>query len=189
MTQSHVTLVSGDGPRLISSFFCNYEALLRREGKGIFRALTLSKWLGSHYITSSEHRRRNLVNYRVPSPTILIDLIPHMSKKFKSQASSSRAAAGGFVSIGGFSSGFGNSGREPSTLTYIAEPPDLSRIPDQQLVVAFKNLLRKDEITRTKALDELREYTSTVSRRGGTLDDGLLEAWVCTPIESTLAVN
>lgn len=103
-----------------------------------------------------------------------------MSKKFKSQASSSRAAAGGFGSFGGFSGGLGNSGREPSSLTYIAEPPDLSRISDQQLVIAFKNLLKKDDITRTKALDELKEHISSIETRKGTLDDGFLEAWVCT---------
>lgn len=101
-----------------------------------------------------------------------------MSKKFKSQASSSRAAAGAFGSFGGFSSGFSTPGREPSALTYIAEPPDLSRIAEQQLVIAFKNLLKKDEITRTKALEELRDYVTSVERRSGTLDDGFLEAWV-----------
>lgn len=101
-----------------------------------------------------------------------------MSKKFKSQASSSRAAASAFGSFGGFSSSFTNDGREPSALTYITEPPDLSRIPDQRLVIAFKNLLKKDETTRTKALDELREYVSTVEKQSETLDDGFLEAWV-----------
>lgn len=108
----------------------------------------------------------------------LTSYIPHMSKKFKSQASSSRAAAGGFGSVGGFSSAFSSQGREPSALTYIAEPPDLSRIAEQQLVIAFKNLLKKDEITRTKALEELRDYVTSVEGRGGTLDDGFLQAWV-----------
>lgn len=101
-----------------------------------------------------------------------------MSKKFKSQASSSRAATGAFGSFGGFSSSFGGDGREPSALTYIAEPPDLSRISDQQLVIAFKNLLKKDDITRTKALEELKEHVNSVYENKGTLDDGFLEAWV-----------
>lgn len=69
-------------------------------------------------------------------------------------------------------------GREPSALTYIAEPPDLSRITEQQLVIAFKNLQKKDEITRTKALEELRDYIFAIEDRNGTLDDGLLNAWV-----------
>ncbi|KAJ5744861.1 hypothetical protein N7533_009731 [Penicillium manginii] len=100
-----------------------------------------------------------------------------MSKKFKSQASSSRAAAGAFGSFGGFSGNFGSDGREPSALTYIAEPPDLSRISEQTLVISFKNLLKKDDITRTKALEELKEHVLSVDSKKGTLHDGFLEAW------------
>ncbi|GAB1201767.1 hypothetical protein APSETT445_000359 [Aspergillus pseudonomiae] len=47
-----------------------------------------------------------------------------------------------------------------------------------QLTIAFKNFLKKDEVTRTKALDDLRDYVSTVESRSGTLDDGFLEAWI-----------
>ncbi|KXG50701.1 Zinc finger, RING-type [Penicillium griseofulvum] len=101
-----------------------------------------------------------------------------MSKKFKSQASSSRAAASAFGSFGGFSGSFSGEGKETSALTYIAAPPDLSRISGQQLVIAFKNLLKKDDITRLKALEELRDYITTVEKRKGTLDDGFLDAWV-----------
>lgn len=107
------------------------------------------------------------------------DLIPHMSKKFKSQASSSRAAASAFGSFGGFSGGLSSEGKEPSALTYIAAPPDLSRIAEQQLVIAFKNLLKKDDITRLKALEELRDHISTEQETKRTLDDGFLDAWVC----------
>ncbi|KAJ5961211.1 Zinc finger RING-CH-type [Penicillium vulpinum] len=101
-----------------------------------------------------------------------------MSKKFKSQASSSRAAASAFGSFGGFSGGLSSEGKDPSALTYIAVPPDLSRIADQQLVIAFKNLLKKDDITRLKALEELRDHISAVEEKKGTLDDGFLDAWV-----------
>ncbi|RAK97481.1 ubiquitin-protein ligase RKR1 [Aspergillus ibericus CBS 121593] len=101
-----------------------------------------------------------------------------MSKKFKSQASSSRAAASTFGALGGFSSAFSSQGREPSSLTYVAEPPDLSRISEAQLGIAFKNFLKKDEVTRTRALDDLRDHVSGVENRGGTLDDGFLEAWI-----------
>ena len=101
-----------------------------------------------------------------------------MSKKFRSQASSSRAASSAFGSFGGFSSAF-SQGREPSSLTYVTEPPDLSQISEPQLVIAFKNFLKKDEVTRTKSLDDLKDYISTVEARSGTLDDGFLEAWVC----------
>ncbi|KAG2415147.1 hypothetical protein HFD88_006338 [Aspergillus terreus] len=100
-----------------------------------------------------------------------------MSKKFKSQASSSRAAAGAFGSFGGFSGSTSASGREPSSLTYVTEPPDLSRLSEPQLAITFKNFLKKDEVTRTKALDDLRSFVSAVESRSGTLDDGFLEAW------------
>lgn len=112
-----------------------------------------------------------------------------MSKKFKSQASSSRAAAGAFGSFGGFSGAFSTEGKDPSALTYIAEPPDISRIAEQQLVIAFKNLLKKDEITRTKALEELKDYISNVEGRRGTLDDGFLEAWVCVYFPSRIGTS
>jgi hypothetical protein len=101
-----------------------------------------------------------------------------MSKKFKSQASSSRAAASAFGTFGGFSGGLSSQGKEPSTLTYIAAPPDLSRIAEQQIVIAFKNLLKKDDITRMKALEDLRDYVSAVAEKNATLDDGFLDAWV-----------
>lgn len=106
-----------------------------------------------------------------------------MSKKFKSQASSSRAATSTFGSFGGFSSAFSSQGREPSSLTYVAEPPDLSQISEPQLVIAFKNFLKKDEVTRTKALEDIKDYISTVEARSGTLDDGFLEAWVCLHLQ------
>lgn len=115
-----------------------------------------------------------------------------MSKKIKSQASSSRAAAagfGGFGGFGGFSTAFSSQGRSPSSLTYVAEPPDLSRISEPELVIAFKNLLKKDEITRTKALDDLKDHISGVESRKGTLDDGFLEAWVGLPVRQELEQN
>jgi hypothetical protein len=101
-----------------------------------------------------------------------------MSKKFKSQASSSRAAASTYGSFGGFSSSFAGAERAPSSLTYVTAPPDLSRIADAKLAISFKNFLKKDEVTRIKALDEIKDYVSTVESRGATLDDGFLDAWV-----------
>ncbi|KAL3468044.1 hypothetical protein BJX64DRAFT_83512 [Aspergillus heterothallicus] len=101
-----------------------------------------------------------------------------MSKKFKSQASSSRVAGGAFSGFGGFSSLGANKGKELSSLTYVAEPPDLSRISEPQLAIAFKNFSKKDEVTRTKALDDIRSYVFEIEKNDGTLDDGFLEAWV-----------
>ena len=108
-----------------------------------------------------------------------------MSKKIKSQASSSRAAASTFGSFGGFSSAFSSQGREPSSLTYVTEPPDLSQISEPQLAIAFKNFLKKDEVTRSKSLDDLKDYVSDVEVRKGALDDGFLEAWVRLHLQGT----
>ncbi|OKL63677.1 hypothetical protein UA08_00924 [Talaromyces atroroseus] len=104
-----------------------------------------------------------------------------MSKKFKSQASSSRAAAG---SLGGFTSTFGGFSIDsasytnaPSSLSYVAEPPDLTRISDANLVVAFKNLTKKDDTTKTRALEDIKETIVRLGNRSDDLEDGFLEAW------------
>lgn len=94
-----------------------------------------------------------------------------MSKRqFKSQASSGRAG-GGFGGFGG--SGFGSS--QASTLSYIQEPPDYSLISDANLVVAFKNLSKKDSTTKAKALEDLQ--ISLISS-DGELEDAIIETWV-----------
>lgn len=106
-----------------------------------------------------------------------------MSKKSKA-ASSSRAQVGAFGSsaFGGAStSTFGTSfasGAPPSQLSYVYEPPDLSAISDPSTVVAWKNLQKRDSITKTKALDELLAHVGKIEEDKQALDDGFLEAWV-----------
>lgn len=111
-----------------------------------------------------------------------------MSKKaFKSQASSSRAvsAAFGRASDGStFGSGFGSSAFgavASSPLSYVYEPPDLSGLSDPNIVVAFKNVQKKDGTTKAKALEEIHTYASSLptDRRG--LEEAMLEAWVGLP--------
>ncbi|KAI9719726.1 MAG: hypothetical protein M1812_003214 [Candelaria pacifica] len=103
-----------------------------------------------------------------------------MSKRqFKSQASSARAASGAFG--GAFQSpGLGTSafGATPSVLSFVAEPPDLTAVSDPNFVVAFKNLLKKDSVTKSKALEDLQTYVLSVGLETGGLDDSILEAWV-----------
>lgn len=111
-----------------------------------------------------------------------------MSKKPKSQASSSRAASAGFGGFGGFSGAFSTQG-SASSLTYVAEPPNLSQISEPQLVVAFKNLLKKDETTRSKALDDIKAHIVAVETSRGTLEDGFLEAWVGLSIIKVIKPN
>ena len=93
-----------------------------------------------------------------------------MSKKqFKSQASSGRL--GSAFGSGGFGSG------TSSVLSYVQEPPDLAAITDPNVVVAVKNLSKKDGTTKAKALEELQAHISTSNVE---IEEGLLEAWVRT---------
>jgi hypothetical protein len=95
-----------------------------------------------------------------------------MSKKtFKSQASSGRLPTSGFGAFGG--SAFGSS--QSSTLSYIQEAPDYSGISDANVVVAFKNLSKRDATTKAKALEDL---LATVGVSDANIEEGLLEAWV-----------
>ncbi len=94
-----------------------------------------------------------------------------MSKRqFKSQASSGRAG----TALGGFgSSGFG---ADPSSmLSYIQEPPDYSAISDANVVVSFKNLSKKDETTKARALEDVQTFATSSDVD---LDEAVLEAWV-----------
>lgn len=95
---------------------------------------------------------------------------------FKSQASSSRAG----VSVGGFGGfgGFGSTGISGSTLSYLAEPPSLSSISDAHMVVAFKNLSKKDFTTKGKALEDLRAYVQSHPYEEGSVEEAIVEAWV-----------
>ena len=93
-----------------------------------------------------------------------------MSKKpFKSQASSSRAstyrAQAGSNNIGIFGSSI--LGAVPSSLSYVYEPPDLNAISAPNIIVAFKNLQKKDATTKFKALEELQTYVVSTESDDG----------------------
>ena len=92
------------------------------------------------------------------------------TRPFKSQASSSRVgnAFGGF---GG--AGFGAS--QSSVLSYVQEPPEYSSINDGNVVVAFKNLSKKDGTTKARALEDLRSYVTSSDNQ---IEEAFLEAWV-----------
>ncbi|KIX03547.1 uncharacterized protein Z518_07100 [Rhinocladiella mackenziei CBS 650.93] len=101
-----------------------------------------------------------------------------MSKKFKSQASSARAAS---ATLGSSSFRFGtpSSGFQTtsSSLSYITEHPDLSPVSDPNVVVSLRSLGKKDSTTKAKALDELQEYVTSLPSAEA-VDPGLLTAWV-----------
>ena len=108
-----------------------------------------------------------------------------MSKKhLRSQASSSRAFSGVFGTQDGGSggagfkmpSGFGAVSSSP--LSYVYEPPDLSDISDPNIVVAFKNVQKRDGTTKAKALEELQTHFMGLGLKQAGLEDSVLEAWV-----------
>ncbi|KAI9674183.1 MAG: hypothetical protein M1817_002001 [Caeruleum heppii] len=104
-----------------------------------------------------------------------------MSKRqFKSQASSGRAAAGAFAgsAFGGAAVASNSPFGAVSTLSYISEPPDLSSISQPHVVVAFKNLSKKDATTKAKALEELQSYINSHEVGQNIIEDTILEAWI-----------
>lgn len=107
-----------------------------------------------------------------------------MSKKpFKSQASSSRAISGTFgVHEGSGYSGLGSTlafgALASSPLSYIYEPPDLSSISEPNIIVALKNLQKRDSTTKSRALEDLQSYVTQLGVDKGGVEDEMLEAWV-----------
>lgn len=80
------------------------------------------------------------------------------------------------------SSGFGAFGT-PSTsagsLSYLTDPPDFSSISDSNITVSFKNLLKKDNTTKSKALADLIQYTQAhPHERDGGVEEAVLDVWV-----------
>ena len=109
-----------------------------------------------------------------------------MSKRaIKSQASSARAASGVVGGAfgqdqGGFRSISATFGSGPSSaLSYVYEPPVLSGITDSNTIVAFKNVQKRDGTTKAKALEDLQSHID--SFEGRDVEEGVLEAWVCSP--------
>ena len=97
-----------------------------------------------------------------------------MSKKFKSQASSARAANTTFGGSPAF--GFGGATfQTTSSLSYVAEQPDLSGVSDPNVVVCLRNLGKKDSTTKAKALEELQD---SLKSAGANVEDSVLTAWV-----------
>ena len=107
-----------------------------------------------------------------------------MSKKtFKSQASSSKAISNTF---GAFSNseksianpfGFGSVASSP--LSHIYEPPNLGGLSDPNIIVAFKNVQKKDSTTKSKALEDIQSYVISLDSSRNGVEEPILEAWVC----------
>ncbi|KAI8176017.1 E3 ubiquitin-protein ligase listerin [Colletotrichum sp. SAR 10_75] len=99
-----------------------------------------------------------------------------MSRAFGKAGRSGGAKGFGAPARGGFG-GFSSS--NDNGLSYLTEPPDLSSLSDANVVVSFKNALKKDATTKAKALEELVAYVQAhpYEKDGGT-EEAVLEAWV-----------
>ena len=116
-----------------------------------------------------------------------------MSKKqFKSSASAARAFGTASPAFGFASSTTTPFGTSSSPLCYLTELPDLSSISDSNVVVAFKNLSKRDATTKSKALEDLQGLL--VDNDGKKeIEDGVLDAWTSiyprTSIDSSRRVR
>jgi hypothetical protein len=75
---------------------------------------------------------------------------------------------------------FSASAAPGSNLSYLVEPPDFSSISDANVVVSFKNLLKRDSTTKSKALEDLIFSVQAVPpfEENGGVEDPVLESWV-----------
>ncbi|KAI0193432.1 hypothetical protein F4808DRAFT_442159 [Astrocystis sublimbata] len=98
-----------------------------------------------------------------------------MSRKpAKARAASSKAVAGfGAASFGTFTTAASG-----INLSYLAEPPDFSAVPDANVVVSLKNLQKKDATTKAKALEELLAHVQACPHEQGGVEEPILEVWV-----------
>lgn len=75
--------------------------------------------------------------------------------------------------------GFTANSAAGGSLSYLSDPPDLSSISDPNVIVSFKNLLKKDTTTKSKALADLIAYTQAhPHEQDGGVEDAVLDAWV-----------
>ncbi|KAL2257670.1 hypothetical protein VTK26DRAFT_9328 [Humicola hyalothermophila] len=73
--------------------------------------------------------------------------------------------------------GFGGFATSTTTLSYLSPPPDFSSIP-QDVVVPFKNLLKKASPTREKALQDIFAYLQSRPSDAQELDDAIIGAYI-----------
>lgn len=103
-----------------------------------------------------------------------------MSKSSKTKSKASRPAFGSNPSGTFQGSGFGGFGgsSSQSSLSYLAEPPAFTSISDPNVVVSFKNVLKKDSTTKAKALEELLSYVQAHPHdQDGGVEEPILDVW------------
>ncbi|RMZ89542.1 hypothetical protein DV736_g3226, partial [Chaetothyriales sp. CBS 134916] len=94
-------------------------------------------------------------------------------KKSRAQASSARAASAAIFGTG-FGLGQHSAFQSTSSLSYVAEQPDLSGVSDPHVVVSLRNLSKKDSTTKSKAIEELQAHVRTAP----SLDEAVIAAWI-----------
>ncbi|KAL1843199.1 hypothetical protein VTJ49DRAFT_2750 [Mycothermus thermophilus] len=73
--------------------------------------------------------------------------------------------------------GFGGFGASITTLSYLTPPPDFSAIP-HEVVVPYKNLLKKDNTTKEKALQEILAYVQRLGPNPESLEDAIIDTYI-----------
>ena len=116
-----------------------------------------------------------------------------MSKKqFKSSASAARAFTTTAPPAFGFASTTQSFGTSSSPLSYLNETANLSAISDSNVVVAFKNLSKRDATTKARALEDLQGL-SLDNNKDSEIEDAVLDAWTSvyprTSIDSSRRVR
>jgi E3 ubiquitin-protein ligase listerin len=93
-----------------------------------------------------------------------------------------RLSSGVGSSPAGRNPAFGGFSSPSSSLSYVAEPPDLSGISEANVAVSFKNLQKKDATTKAKALEDLVAHAQANPHEPhGGVEDAILDAWVRGP--------
>ncbi|EEY15001.1 Zfp294 protein [Verticillium alfalfae VaMs.102] len=139
----------------------NSEALVRSSQRRLFPRLT------PHFDTPP-------IAAPSPAPLPPMSRAQGRSSRFPGASAFASSSHPGTSGFGGFSSTQTGSG-----LSYLTEPPDFSSISDANVGVAFKNLLKKDATTKTKALEELVAYVRAhPHEQHGGPEEAILEAWV-----------
>lgn len=100
-----------------------------------------------------------------------------MKRTLKGKPASRSFGPGPSSTFGGFTGLGGSDAR--SSLSYLSEPPAFGALTDPNVVVSFKNLLKKDPTTKTKALEELVAYVQAHPfEKDGGVEDAVLDVWV-----------
>ncbi|KAL2164989.1 hypothetical protein VTH06DRAFT_285 [Thermothelomyces fergusii] len=77
----------------------------------------------------------------------------------------------------GHGGGFGGFRSSSTSLSYLAPPPDFAGIP-HEVVVAYKNLTKKDSTTKEKALQDILAYVQALGNGGQAPDEPVIDVYI-----------